>query len=266
MLDFLKTDVRLGSPLMVVVMLAALTIWLYVRPPSKAARRGVLLLCLGYWIFSAPLGAYLLTAGLSRGVTPIESAAAAQGADLVVVLGGGANTYSAGGEVIGQLTPGSAFRVLEGVRLYRLLGPTRVIVSAGQPRPDLVLRAESQVMRGALLRLGVPEDRIEEESASKTTHDQAVLLAPGLIARGARRFVLVTSPAHMARALAVFRAAGLDPVPSAAAVQSEGVAQPPWLMPNETSQALSNSAIYEYAALVYYWWSGWLSARHAGSL
>jgi uncharacterized SAM-binding protein YcdF (DUF218 family) len=258
MLDLLKTDVRLGSPEVVVALLAALTLWLHVRPSPQAIRRVVLLLFFGHWLFSAPLGAQLLTAPLTRGLAPIQVPADAQGADVVVVLGGGANTYTAGGAVIGQLTPGSAFRVLEGVRLFRLLGAKRVIVSAGLPRPDLVVQAESRIMRDALLRAGIPAERIDEESASRNTHEQAVLLAPALVGQGAQRFVLVTSPAHMRRALAVFRAPGLDPVPSPSAVRSEGSVQPAMLRPNDTSQALSNAAVYEYAAWAYYWWRGWL--------
>ena len=88
-----------------------------------------------------------------------------------------------------------------------------------------------------------------------------MLVGPVLRAHGAKGFVLVTSPAHMRRALAVFRAEGLDPVPSVAPIRSEHLSRRRrccFRMP--TALWLADQVLYEYAATVYYWWSGWLRA------
>jgi uncharacterized SAM-binding protein YcdF (DUF218 family) len=61
----------------------------------------------------------------------------------------------------------------------------------------------------------------------------------------------------MRRALAVFRAAGLDPIPSPAALRSETASRPFFLLPNDESLWLSDDAAYAYAASAYYWWRGW---------
>jgi hypothetical protein len=57
----------------------------------------------------------------------------------------------------------------------------------------------------------------------------------------------------------VFRAAGVNPVPSVAPLRSEMSLPPPPLLPNVESLSLSDDAVYEYAAFVYYWARGYLS-------
>ena len=104
----------------------------------------------------------------------------------------------------------------------------------------------------------MPAAAVIEESQSRSTRDQAMLIAPILRSRHSPRFVLVTSPTHMRRSLAVFRAAGFDPVASLAPVRSEHVRPPRWFMPNDDSFSLSDAAVYDYLALAYYWSRGWL--------
>jgi len=77
-----------------------------------------------------------------------------------------------------------------------------------------------------------------------------------LQARHAEHFVLVTSPTHMKRAVAVFRAAGLAPYPSVTRVRSEGLPDGWALLPYESYLRLSSDAIYDYLALGYYWVRG----------
>ena len=96
-----------------------------------------------------------------------------------------------------------------------------------------------------------------------TTRDQARLIGEILRARGIGRFVLVTAPTHMGRSLAVFRAAGLDPVPSVSLIRSTHLPPPSWVVPSDESLSESDAAIYDYAAFAYYWWRGWLTAAHA---
>jgi uncharacterized SAM-binding protein YcdF (DUF218 family) len=227
------------------------------RPASRGPRRFLLLVLLGYWLLATPLGADALLGGLGHGFTPLASREAAQGADTIVLLGGGAETFSADGAVLGQLAPNSALRVLEAARVYRLIGARLVIASGGVPYPKFQLKPESEMLQTALIQVGVPPNIIVQESASRTTRDEARLLRPMLEARGVQRFVLVTAAPHMRRALNTFRAEGLNPVPSVSRMRSEHVA-PSWLLwPNEESLRFAGMAIYDYAALLYYWWNGW---------
>jgi uncharacterized SAM-binding protein YcdF (DUF218 family) len=251
---------------MFVLALGAVAAWLYWRPASRAPRRLLVALFLGYWILSTPVGAGALIAGLSYGLTPVSSLDLAKGgnaADAIVLLGGGAMTLTAGGVTLGQLTQTSALRALEAARVYRLMGKTLVIASGGIPYPEIQLKPESEMLRDALVQAGVAPADIVQESASRTTRDQARMIRPLLPLRGARRFVLVTSPPHMRRALAAFQAEGLDPVPSVSRMRSEHLASPPFFLPNDESLYFSDLAIYSYAAWVYYWWNGWTAAPRA---
>ena len=244
-----------------VLVIGVAVAWLMCRPASRGPRRFLLLVLLGYWLLATPLGADALLAGLGHGLTPLTSREAAQGADTIVLLGGGAETFSADGAVIGQLAPNSVLRVIEAARVYRLIGARLVIASGGIPYPQFQLKPESEMLQAALIQAGVSPTVIVQESTSRTTRDQARLLRPMLEARGARRFVLVTAPPHMRRALNVFRAEGLNPVPSVSRMRSDHLAPPLLLWPNEESLHFADMAMYDYAASVYYWWNGWTAAR-----
>lgn len=173
------------------------------------------------------------------------------------MLGGGTNVRIASGLGVDDLGV-SALRVIETARVYHLLGNPLVIVSGGNTQRVEPSRPESLAYRAAAIQLGVPADRIVVEDRSMNTRDQALLLKPMLAAHGVSRFVLVTSPTHIGRALAAFRAVGLDPVPSAAALRSEqGPSQ--WsLLPDSESLLISDNALYDAAASVYYRANGWL--------
>jgi uncharacterized SAM-binding protein YcdF (DUF218 family) len=260
-IEFIKQQFHLAAPLGLCTLLAIGVAWSWRRPAARGPRLYWTSLALAYWFAATPVGADLLNSGLSRGVTRIYSRDQGRGADAVVLLGGGANTVSVGGEVAGTLPVGSILRALEAARVFKLIDARILIASGGIPRPDLVLRPESDMLRDVLLKAGVAPAAIVEESRSKNTREQALLVGPLLRAADVKRFVLVTSPAHMKRSLAVFRAAGLQPIGSAAPPRSEHLRGQPRLLPNGESLWASDDALYNYAAWVYYWGRGWTSAR-----
>ncbi len=89
-----------------------------------------------------------------------------------------------------------------------------VVASGGRRWGQLI---EADMLRAGLLRGGVPEDAITRELWSLTTHENAIFSAEILRRRGARRVAVVTCDWHADRAIANFRAAGVDawPLPSA---------------------------------------------------
>jgi len=101
-------------------------------------------------------------------------------------------------------------RVLLGVELLQRGRATRLIFTGGSPdaRPT-----EAAAMRAIAERAGVSRERIELESASKTTLENAARCAEQLTER---EVLLVTCDFHLARASAIFREAGFKvwPVPS----------------------------------------------------
>jgi uncharacterized SAM-binding protein YcdF (DUF218 family) len=259
-IDFVKQYLHLGSPLSLVLILS-IGLLLCIRPSSRPVRNGFLAVLIGFWLITTSIGSTILTAGLIRGLSQVQTRAQAGSADTVVVLGGGASTFTASGRIVGILTPSSAMRVLEAARVSDLIGARLVIASAGIPRPDLQTRPESEMLRDALIAAGVAPDKIVLESDSRTTREQVELLPTVLRAHGVQQFVLVTSPPHMRRALALFRASGLNPIPSVALIRSDMAPPPSLIMPSDDALRESGQALYEFAAWAYYWWNGWLKPR-----
>ena len=211
-----------------------------------------------YWLLSMPFAATGLETGLIRGYGSLTRAGEANGATAVVVLNGGGLSFQARGQVITLLSGATAFRVLEGARVYRLLDNPWVIVSGGVRNQHGLLNPY-EAMREELIKAGVPADRILMESASENTREQAIYLAPLLEAHQIEQFVLVTSPTHMGRAMAAFEAAGLRPVASVSVDVLEETAPQQWrFLPAASALGASRWAIREYLAVAYYWSRGWL--------
>ena len=100
------------------------------------------------------------------------------------------------------------------------------------------------------------------ETNSHNTQEQAINVAAMLRERDIKGFVLVTSAAHMRRALATFRAQGLAAVPSVANTASIGMPSPrwPWL-PSAEALYRSRAAMRETLAILYYRQQGWLERQ-----
>jgi uncharacterized SAM-binding protein YcdF (DUF218 family) len=97
---------------------------------------------------------------------------------------------------------GTNERIREAGRLARQYPHLRVIVSGAEPGPSLQ-------------RLGpnIDKRRIEIETASRNTHENAVNTTVIAKPRPGDRWLLITSAWHMRRALCAFRAAGFDVEP-----------------------------------------------------
>jgi uncharacterized SAM-binding protein YcdF (DUF218 family) len=257
-IDLLKEHLRPAAPLFVATVFGAGILWLWLRPATKGPRRYLAGVLLAYWLLASRVGAGLLVAGLSNGTPRVDSRAAARGADAIVVLSGGAVTPVVAGQVGQLLSYGSLMRALEAARVFKAIGARLVIASGGSPDVERLERPESAMLRDAMAAAGVPSDIILQETSSKTTREQARLVAPMLRGRGVGPFVLVTSATHMRRSLAVFRAEGLDPVPSTAPMHSDSTPLPALLLPNPWSLSVSDDAVYNYGAFAYYWWAGYL--------
>ncbi len=254
-IDFLKMELRPSSPLIVAAVGGAAALWIGLRPSSRRARWFLVAVVTAYWFLSTRAGSDLLGAGLGAGLRPIQTREDARGADIVVVLSGGGYVYREAGMQVGVPTRGTILRALEGARVFRAIGARQVVASGGRVHPDIDLQPESQMLRDFIIKAGVPAERVVEESESRTTAEQARFVARMLEREGTRQCVLVTSPTHMRRSMVVFRAEGVEPIPSPAPIASDQMPQPSWWMPNYEALYRSDVAIYDYAATFYYWLS-----------
>ena len=237
------------------------TLLLYSPALMRWGRRWLLLLALIYVALGLPAVARWLERG-TRPVYPgIETREDARGATAIVVLGNGIVSYVAEPFSMEGLTRRTAYNIMEGARLYRVLEPSLVIASGGFADRERRRRSEAEAVRDGLVALGVPAARVRLEAQSANTHEQAALVAPLLA--GHARSVLVTTPIHMPRALALFEAQGLAVVPSPSRIgYTPHATAAERFVPSAGALRASELSIYEYLGLAYGWTRGWMdSAR-----
>jgi uncharacterized SAM-binding protein YcdF (DUF218 family) len=251
-----------ARPTSVIFLIAALCLGVavsFTRRTQRFSRWYLAALLAFYWLVSTPMVVEPIIEYAQARYPPIATKTDARGAALIVVLGSGNSTIQAGGQSLNLVPWTAALRLLEAARVYRLLDRPTVIVSGGITRRESGARSEADAMRSAILELGVPADRVMIEAESKTTREEAVVIARMLADRTRQPIVLVTSGTHMPRALAVFRAAGLDPVPAVAPYKSEHSLERLRWVPNDTALLMFDMLVYDTAATWYYRMRGWLS-------
>jgi uncharacterized SAM-binding protein YcdF (DUF218 family) len=253
-----KDNLALGNIAVTLVLLTIGAVLLFVRP--RWGRRWIVTVVLVYGIASTPFGSTLLITPLVHRFHSIEDPGQAASADAIVVLGGGIRAVKARSEALVYPWDSTSLRALEGARVFQLLGGRPLVIASGGITNAARKTSEGVLLADALAELNVPRDRIVIDEASLTTHEQAINVTRLLKSRSINRFVLVTSPTHMLRAAAVFRAQHADVIPSITALIPERARTPPFFLPNEDSLQVSDSAFYDYAGVLYYWSKGWLQA------
>jgi uncharacterized SAM-binding protein YcdF (DUF218 family) len=260
--EFLKQSMRLGSVEVWLLAMLVGVVLLSWRRSRSWARPYFAVVMAALWLLSTPAIAETLAGLTAGGYVPIQRTEEAQGATTVVVLGGGSYTYHVGRFFLNETAGGTAYRVIEGARIFRLLNnpisrPMLVLMGGATQRHDPAARPESDAMGAAMLALGVPLDVLVFENRSKTTREQALEFKRMFAGHESEPFVLVTSPTHMKRSMSAFRAAGLNPIPSPSALTSDGDYFR-WL-PTDDALMISDSVVYDTAARIYYWSRGWLA-------
>jgi uncharacterized SAM-binding protein YcdF (DUF218 family) len=257
---FFKFALRPASVGFVVIALGVGVMLTWSRRMWRVAPFYWVLLFAGYASMATPVVADWLVEQTSGGFPRIERAADAQNVRTIVVLGSGSRTFRDGPQAFDVPTPPTVIRTMEGARLYHLLGSPTVILSGGvtdHETPEA--RPESESMRAVILRLGVPQERLVLESMSTTTRSEADAVRGILGAHRTEPILLVTSPTHMRRSLAVFEAEGMKPIAAVARSRSDRSPSACRWCPTRDALDLSDSVVYEQVAWVYYWTHGWLT-------
>ena len=225
------------------------------RDGGRAGRAWLTIVVLSYWMMSTPLTAAALIRLFTPDYPPVQTREGARGATAVVVLGAGMEVYYSHGDQFEVSTPEDALRMMEGARVYRLLDHPLVIVSGGFGSGR---HTEAARMAAELEAMGVPADRIIEESKSVNTHDHGRYIPPVLADRHVPQFVLVTSRQHIDRALRVFQKAGLHPVPSTPDLDLDHRSALKNVLPSRTALNACEELVYDKLGTVYYWFRGWI--------
>lgn len=190
----------------VCIILATCALWA-VRHSRVLA--GVLAVCFaGLYILAVGPGSDLVLRPLEGAYDPLHQVPQGPIGTIVVLSGG--DGWSVDRPITSALSTSSSDRLMEAVRVWRLMEeePTILMVGGvGTPGGQV----EAPLMAQAAHALGVPEHALSWESHSRNTYENAVSV--GEILSG-EDFVLVTSAFHMPRAMEAFQRLGMEPVPA----------------------------------------------------
>ena len=144
--------------------------------------------------------AALWLAGVAAHIVWVGERDQAAAADVIIVLGAAA--YDA------RPSPVFRERIRHGIELYRRGLAPRLIFTGGYGKGARF--SESQVARRYALQQDVPRAAILIESRSRTTRENLRQAALLMEEHRMRRAIIVSDPLHMARALRLARALGID--------------------------------------------------------
>lgn len=180
---------------------------------------------------------------------PADATAGEDPVRWVVVLGSGQGN-DPNMPATSDLNPSALGRLIEGIRLHRLLPSTKLLLSGG---PGFGPVPHAHVLVKAAESLGVARDQIVVEPRPQDTEQEAKLIVPRV---GKDRIYLVTSALHMPRALGLFTAAGARALPAPADFLVRGVPKdarfdPDGLYPNGRNFVNASRAIHEYVGMIW---------------
>lgn len=183
-------------------------------------------------------------------------------ADMILVLSGAIDMPVAPRKEFELTHAGD--RLLYAFRLFQAGKAKSIMLTGGSKYQNGETSSEADYSMHLLLEMGVPRAALILEDESRDTF-QNIVMAQKLIAeQGAAKVLLVTSAAHMPRAMAVAKKSGLaNLVELLAAPTDFRVAQIPGgflqgLVPSAPGLNLTTLALHEYFGWVFYKWKGYL--------
>jgi len=150
-------------------------------------------------------------------------------------------------------------RVRKAAQLHRVGKGKLVIVAAGNQPWSEFPQTEAEVTGMLLVEWGVPEEAIVLDGLSRDTHENAVNSAVLLDERGCGVPLLVTSAAHMPRAVAAFRGVGVEVFAVSADVRvvKETGFKVFDFLPDVGALKMTSDAMREWIGMKVYEFRGW---------
>lgn len=212
----------------------------------KAEGLLVILALLGISLASWGPVADALLSPLESRYPPLLDASGHPEAVAVVVLGSGYSPVP-GLPVTSQLSATALVRLAEGIRLYRQLPGAHLILSGGAVYGS---GASAHGYARAARGLGVPASDLVLLDTPRDTAAEARAVRDLLGTK--QPFILVTSAAHMPRAIRHFKVEGLNPVPAPTRYRSlrEDRFRLRYWVPSARQLRKTERALYEYMGML----------------
>ena len=231
---------KLLMPLPFGFMLCTLALVLYWQGSRRAAKRVLVLVLSGWFLLSLYPVAHWLNEPLEFQFPKYQGVPVS----FVIVLGGGHRSdqrlpFSS------LLSDSSLMRLTEGITIYHRNPGAKLLLSGYQGRDQI---SNAEAMARVAVELGIPAADIILETSPKDTAEEAMQWAQRL---DNQPFALVTSAAHMPRAVYLFRGQGLDPIPAPTDYRSGGDRPLSWdsWLPDAGALELVTRAWHEYLGL-----------------
>jgi len=243
-------------PVSVVLILTVVALFMVQRGMKRTAS-GVLAVAVSVlWVASTPM----VAEGLYRGLEsrhPAQTLEQVPEADCIILLGG----------VVGSPMPprveadlGETIdRVYKAAQLFRAGKARSLIVTAGNQPWSQSPWAEAELIRNLLMEWGVPKDAIFLEGSSRNTRENAIYSKNLIDSINCKESLLVTSAAHMPRAMAAFHSvnASVIPVSTDVRIIEKGVPSVMDFLPSAGALAMTSDAIREWIGQWVYQLQGW---------
>ena len=245
-----------AMPLGVVFFLLLVALML-LRYGKRRTSAGVLTLAMAVlWVASMPLTANLAYRNIESHYlpTPLDQVPAG---GCIIVLGG-----VVGAPILPRVDiemNDAIDRVYKAAELFRAGKAPYVIVTGGnQPWSESGV-AEAELIREVLMEWGVPEDVIFLEGSSRNTRENALYSRNILNSISCEDPLLVTSAAHMPRAVGAFNSVGVEVTPVVTDVRVAGAGLPAVMdfIPSAGALAMTSDAIREWIGQKIYSLQGW---------
>ena len=201
----------------------------------------------------SPLGSLLLRPLEDR--FPRQSQIRTPPKGLIVLGGAGDERVS---RARGQVTVNDAAeRLTEAAALARLYPDALLVFSGGSGSLIDDSIKEAETAHKLWSQLGVPEDRMIFEDASRNTYENADFTQKRIHPRDDEDWLLITSAFHMPRSMGIFRALGMNPTAYPVDYRTVGNSED-FRPPLDGSLAIRNVeiALREWFGLVAYWLDG----------
>ena len=187
---------------------------------------------------------------------PPAPVSASPAADAIVVLGGDVGIPVAP-RTESQL---NGNRLLHAYRLYKAEKAPRILITGGNVFPKDGVLAEATYSKAILVNWGIPADVIMTETKSRNTYQNGLYSQKILARLGVDRILLVTDALHITRAVAVFRRAGFEVIPSPSSVSATDKLQPGLIdwWPKLDNLRKAQALMHEKLGIFVYWLRGWI--------
>ena len=254
-----KTVTVLLQPSILLVGVAGLALML-MRWRRAGVRMVVTSVILLFIVGLLPIGPFLTYALESR-FPPWERAGGMSRAapDGIIVLGGAISPLLSRQTGLTAVN-GDAGRVIALAHLARAFPKTRIIYAGGDASLFGNKRPEADFVGALLDDFGVARSRVELESRSRNTAENAAFSKELAKPKPGERWLLVTSAQHMPRAVGCFRAVdfSVEAYPVAYQVEHQLRLRPGFTVGNNLVRF--DRAVNEWIGLIAYWVTGRTSA------